>query len=469
MKTTQPEARVNTEPPTTAPRFRFVVMGTLWVTFFFLFLDRVNISMAAPYLMDELGFSGKQMGLILSVYYWGYIAGQLSGGVVARPVWHSGLGHGHVRLWCVMTVLTGMCHSLYQFCVIRGIFGLSEGAVANPLHKIENHWVLPHERGWVYGVAMGCGYLGLVLGTPLVAWLITSWGWRVMFYGTGLLTVAGVVLFWLVVYDHPSQHPWISEEEKRLIEDAVTKDRVTYNPDAGAVQSLSFRQGLGLLVGNWAFWSICVAGFFMVGVFFTNLSWLPGYLVKDRGFTLMHSGIYLILPYLAAFAGALACGYIGDRTGNRSAVGACAGLLTVPPSWSGVESGRRGRDRLMCLMLFLNAAAVNTLIVLFFDILPDEVLGMAVGIFCRHLRRAGRGNRSPGDGLLVRCHRIVYGRFCRPGRRSPAGCLPAQPGVFLRAAHQATQAGEGRPRRSARVGRGVLARMSRQRRNQHDL
>lgn len=36
---------------------------------------------------------------------------------------------------------------------------------------------------------------------------------------------------------------------------------------------------------------------------------------------------------------------------------------------------------LMCLMLFLNAAAVNTLIVLLFDILPDEVLGMAVGIF----------------------------------------------------------------------------------------
>ena len=54
------------------PRFRFVVMGALWVTFFFLFLDRVNISMAAPYLMDEMGFSGKQMGLILSVYYWGY-------------------------------------------------------------------------------------------------------------------------------------------------------------------------------------------------------------------------------------------------------------------------------------------------------------------------------------------------------------------------------------------------------------
>ncbi len=364
------------------PRFRFAVMGALWVTFFFLFLDRVNISMAAPYLMDELGFSGKQMGLVLSIYYWGYIVGQLSGGVVADRYGIRKWATVMFFMWCVMTVLTGMCHSLFQFCVVRGFFGLSEGAVANPLHKIENHWVLPHERGWVYGVAMGCGYMGLVIGTPVVAWLITSWGWRVMFYSTGLLTVFGVFLFWLLVYDHPHQHPWISEEEKRLIEDAVAKDRVTYNPDAEAAQILSFRDSLGLLAGNWAFWGICTAGFFMVGVFFTNLSWLPGYLVKDRGFTVMNSGIYLILPYLAAFAGALVCGYIGDRIGNRSGVGACTGFLTVPAILGLVFSQDvTAVIGLMCLMLFLNAAAVNTLIVLLFDILPDEVLGMAVGIF----------------------------------------------------------------------------------------
>ena len=364
------------------PRFRFVVMGALWVTFFFLFLDRVNISMAAPYLMDEMGLSGQQMGLILSVYYWGYIIGQLSGGVVADRFGIRTWATVMYGMWCVMTVLTGMCHSLLQFCVIRGFFGLSEGAVANPLHKIENHWVLPHERGWVYGVAMGCGYLGLVIGTPLVAWLITSWGWRMMFYGTGGLTILGVGLFWLLVYDHPHQHPWISEEERQLIEDAVMKDRVTYNPNTDAVPLLSFRESLGLLANNWAFWSICVAGFFMLGVFFTNLSWLPGYLVKDRGFSIMSSGIYLILPYLAAFAGALSCGYIGDRTGNRSAVGVCTGLLTVPAILGLVFSQEvTAVVGLMCVMLFLNAAAVNTLIVLLFDILPDEVLGMAIGIF----------------------------------------------------------------------------------------
>jgi MFS transporter, ACS family, hexuronate transporter len=363
------------------PRFRFVVMGALWMTAFFLFLDRVNISLAAPYLMDELGLSGVQMGFILSVYYWGYIAGQLGGGVAADHwsirKWASGM----FFTWCVLTVLTGACRSLSQLAVVRGLFGVSEGAVANPLHKLENHWLLPRERGRVYGATMGFGYLGLILGLPLVGWLIESWGWRVMFFGTGVLTLAGVGLFWLLVYDHPREHPRVSAEERALIEGAVTTDRVTFDPQRGTLRSLSFGAGVHVLARDRAFWGLCVAGFFALGVFFTNLSWLPGYLVKDRGYTVMSSGFYLILPYIAAFAGALSGGYLGDRTGNRCTVALCTGLLTGP-ALIGLMLSRdvTGVIALMGVVLFLNAATVNNLIVLLFDLFPAEVLGVAVAV-----------------------------------------------------------------------------------------
>ena len=364
------------------PRFRFAVMGALWMTVFFLFLDRVNISLAAPYLMDELGLSGVETGFIFSVYYWGYIIGQLGGGVAADRLSIRKWASVMFFTWCVLTALTGTCRSLLQLAVVRGLFGVSEGAVANPLHKLENHWLLPHERGWVYGTTMGFGYLGLILGMPLVGWLINVWGWRVMFYGTGALTVLGVGLFWLLVYDRPREHPWVSAEEKALIEEAVAKDRVNFDPQQGTVRSLSWTEGVQSLARNPAFWGICLVGFFALGVFFTNLSWLPGYLVKERGYTVMSSGIYLILPYLAAFAGALFGGYLGDRTGNRSAVGLCTGLLTGPA----IVGLMLSQDvtsviLLMGAVLFLNAATVNSLIVLLFDLLPAEVLGIAVAIF----------------------------------------------------------------------------------------
>src|ERR1700741_51535 len=110
--------------PQSPPRFRFVVMGALWMTAFFLFLDRVNISLAAPYIMDELRLSGIETGLILSSYYWGYILGQLSGGVASDRLsirkWSSLMFAG----WCILTALTGMCRSVGQFTLVRGLFGI---------------------------------------------------------------------------------------------------------------------------------------------------------------------------------------------------------------------------------------------------------------------------------------------------------------------------------------------------------
>lgn len=364
------------------PRFRFAVMGVLWITTFFLFLDRVNISLAIPHIMDELKLNGIEAGFILSIYYWGYIVGHLGGGIAADRVGVRKWASVMFFAWCVLTVLTGMCRSLWHFGVVRGLFGISEGAVANPLQKLENHWVLPNERGWVYGVLVGFGYLGLVLGMPLVGWLINVWGWRVMFYATGALTLFGVGLFWLLVYDHPHEHPWISEEEKTLIEEALAKDRVTFDPQQGMVRPLSFTEGMQTLLRNRAFWGICVIGFFALGTFFANLSWLPGYLVKERGYTVMSSGVFLILPYLAAFGGALSGGYLGDRTGNRSAVGLCAGFLTGP-AMVGLMLSQDMSSMILfvCITLFLNAAATNAMVILLFDLLPAEVLGIAMGIY----------------------------------------------------------------------------------------
>jgi len=356
-------------------------MGALWLTAFFLFLDRVNISLAAPYIMDELGLTGVEMGLILSAYYWGYIIGQLGGGVASDRFSIRKWASVMFASWCVLTALTGLCRSLGQFAVVRGLFGVAEGSVANPINKLENNWLLPNERGWVYGATVGSGYLGLIIGLPLVGWIISAWGWRVMFYGVGVLTIVGVVVFWLLIYDHPDEHPWISQAEKNLLREAVSRDRVTFDPQDGAVRAVGFAEGLRILAGNWVFWVICGAMFFILCVGFTNLSWLPGYLVKERGYTILKSGFALSIPYLAALVGSLVGGYLGDRTGRRSAVGLLMNLLTGPLMIAlMLTQDVTMTVACMSAVLFFNAAAFNALIVLLFDLFPAEVVGVAAGV-----------------------------------------------------------------------------------------
>jgi len=376
-----PQSAMKKPQHSSVPRFRFVVMAALWVTAFFLFLDRVNISFAAPAIMDELGLSGVETGLILSVYYWGYIAGQIGGGIASDRFSIRGWATVMFFSWCILTALTGACRSVAQFALVRGLFGIAEGSVANPINKLENQWLLPQERGWVYGATVGFGYLGIIAGVVVVGWLIELWGWRVMFYGTGALTVVGVFLFWLLVYDHPREHPWVSPEEVALIEGTLTKDRVTFNPQHGSARPLTFATGVQMLAGHWVFWVICACMLFTQCVGFTNLSWLPGYLVKERGYTIMKSGAVLAIPYLAAFAGALCGGYLGDKTGHRSLVGFVVSLLTGPAMIVlMLTQDVMPTIMLMSLALFLNAAAFNALAVLLFDLFPAEVVGVAAGV-----------------------------------------------------------------------------------------
>jgi sugar phosphate permease len=63
---------------------RLIVMSVIWFASFFLILDRVNISLAAPRIMSELTFDATQMGFILSIYYWGYLLGHFSSGLITQ-------------------------------------------------------------------------------------------------------------------------------------------------------------------------------------------------------------------------------------------------------------------------------------------------------------------------------------------------------------------------------------------------
>lgn len=360
---------------------RLLVLSVIWLGSFFLAFDRVNISLAAPGIMNELGFDGVQMGFVLSIYYWGYLFGNFSGGIISDQLRLRALSAWMILAWCGLTALTGACHTLWQFAIVRMLFGLSEGATANLMHKLQNNWLLPTERGRAYGIFIGFVYLGVAFGMPLVGWLIKLWDWRAMFYISAVLTLGLVALFAFIIRDHPHEHPWMPEQEKEELRQALAKDRVAFDAHANTASTLSFRQRIAALAGIRAFWLMCAASFFGVGVYFTNMSWLPGYLVKERGYTVMNSGIYLTIPYLAAFAGMWSAGGLGDRFGNRSLVGLATGLLTFPALMGLALSQDVGTTILMMsVVLFLNSASLNGIVVLLFDIIPAEVFGTSIGI-----------------------------------------------------------------------------------------
>lgn len=363
------------------PKFRFVIVAICWLTAIFLYFDRVNISMAAPHIMSELGLSGTGMGFVLSMFSWGFIFGHVAGGVAADRLSIRRWGTCFFLIWCAATYLTGLCHTVLQFAIVRCIFGFAEGAFVNPMNKLQNHWVMPNERGLVNGSLMFAAYAGLVFGMPAVGWLIDQYGWREMFFVSAVVSLVGALAFWLVVRDYPKDHPWISAKERTAVESALAQDRVTYDSQRHDVQRLSFRAAAAILFKNPIFWAICGAAFFVQMIYVTNFSWLPSYLVLERGFSEIKSGNALSLPYLAAAFGALSGGFISDRLGSRTLVIILGALLTIPGIVGLlVLDSETAVLTMIALVLFCNAAAVSLFVVLLFDLFPPEVTGIALAV-----------------------------------------------------------------------------------------
>src|SRR5262245_45229621 len=221
---------------------RLIVMSVIWFASFFLILDRVNISLAAPRIMSELTFEATQMGFVLSIYYWGYLLGHFSSGLISDRVRLRSFTSWMILAWSLLTAMTGACSTLWQFGLVRLLFGVTEGATANLNHKLQNNWLLPEERGRAYGIFIGFAYLGVAFGMPLVGWIINLWDWRMMFVIVGVMTLAVLVLFAVVIRDHPSEHPWLSENEKAEVREALSPSLTAPDSHGDSPAPLPFRE-----------------------------------------------------------------------------------------------------------------------------------------------------------------------------------------------------------------------------------
>lgn len=358
-------------------RFRLVVLSAVWIAGFFYIVDRINISLAAPALIKEFGLTGTQMGTILSAYFWGFIPGTFLGGMAADHWGLRRMATLWLGAWCVLTALTASCDSFWQFCLIRGILGFAEGATLPCCQKLQNNWLLPDERGKYYGVFEGTTRMGAALGLPLVGWLIGLWQWRGMFYATAGLTFLIFLYFRLMIRDHPREHPWISPQERDMIHAALDQDR---RGPLGK-KKLSFREGLAVTTGDWAFWLLCLTNFMVAALYFANMTWLPGFMIKERGYTVMKTGIFLSLPFLGAILGGLACGYLGDWLKKRSLVGMIFCIVACP-AMIGAMAAKSflSTELLLITALFFSMGAINSIIVLVYDLYPIESFGTAIGI-----------------------------------------------------------------------------------------
>jgi len=169
------------------------VLVLLALSVFINYLDRGNLSIAAPLLKNEFQLSATQLGVLLSSFFWTYsFFLPVSGWLVDRldVKW---VIAGGFFLWSAATAATGTVHAFGTLLLARLVLGAGESVSYPACSTILSRYFPEHKRGFANASIIAGMAMGPAVGTLAGGILMSRFGWRTVFLGS-MSAVGGGVL-----------------------------------------------------------------------------------------------------------------------------------------------------------------------------------------------------------------------------------------------------------------------------------
>ncbi len=257
------------------------------------YIDRGAIATAAPLLQDELQLSPSQIGWVLAVFYWAYAPLQPVMGWLADRIGPAIVLAAGFALWSLATAATGLVWGLASLVVLRLLMGAGEATFYPSALSLLVRNVPSTQRALATATMQFGAVLGPALGTLLGGMIMLRFGWRTMF-----VVMGSASLVWLVVWRRRMRAERMAQASSTV---ATVPDDADDNPSYGVIlrQRALWGGMLGTFCSNYAFYFV--------------FSWLPLYLVRERGLTLEMMTYATTAFFIADGASILLVGYMLDR------------------------------------------------------------------------------------------------------------------------------------------------------------
>jgi MFS family permease len=274
-----------------------IVLALLCLLYLILFVNRVNISTAAPLMKADLKLTNTQLGFVFSAFAIPYAFFQLIGGWIGDK-----FGPRLTLTMCcalvgVSTILTGaVTHGFASLFALRLALGFGEGAAFPTATRAMSSWTPAGSWGFAQGITHSFARLGNAMTPPIMAALLLYISWR------GSFVVLGFASFvWLFVWawyfrNEPAEHPSITQVELSTLPSALTaiggsnRKPVPWWPLAQRILPVTIVD----FCYGWTLWLF--------------LSWIPTFFFENYHLDLQASAIFS--------AGVLFAGVIGDTVGG---------------------------------------------------------------------------------------------------------------------------------------------------------
>lgn len=316
---------------------------TRWIytagLFFFLainFADKAMMGLAAEPIMHELRLSHAEFGRIAASFFALFSVSAVIVGLLANRIKTRWLLLAMVVVWSISQAPLLIATIPATLVLSRVLLGASEG----PAYPVAMHalykWFPDEERVLPSSVLSIGGAFGSGCVAPIITMIIVHVGWRAAF-----LSLAGVGIVWALI--------WLVIGKEGPLGSSSAHGHDGGSPDRTALPE---RVPLRALLLSRTFIGATVMTFAMYVILTIAVIWLPSYLVKVAGYSMVQASWIVVLPSLAQMAlgplfgwgsqrlmrGGLSSRHARGTAGGLTVVtcGAALALMTLMPAGSGL-------------------------------------------------------------------------------------------------------------------------------------
>ena len=258
------------------------------------YVDRGNLATAATLIKAELNISPAQLGFLLTAFFVSYVPMQPVVGWLVERFGASRILVAGFVVWSLATILTGFVSGFAALFACRLLLGVGESVSFPATAKILAETVDEERRGLANGITQAGVSFGPAFGVFFGGMLTAAFGWRLFFVGFGAASLLWA-LAWLVVAHGRARR---AETPRELC--AVPMELILREPSLWGAS-------IGHFCGNF--------------VLYFNTTWIPYYLVHERGWSIAQMAMIGGTAYLAAGTSAILTGWVADlfiRAGGSS-------------------------------------------------------------------------------------------------------------------------------------------------------
>ena len=253
------------------------------------YADRLTLSVVSTDLRKEFQMTEQDYSHVVTLFLLAYAIMYAGSGMIVDKL---GAKKGFAFFifgWSVAQMLHAATTGKWSLAGARFFLGLCEPGNWPAAVKAVNEWFPPAQRALGVGIFNAGSSLGSALAPPMVAAITIRYGWKSAFLFTGSLGFLWLIA-WLFIYETPA-----NKQAEAIAEKVDWRKVIRARPC----------------------YTLMIARFFTDPVIYFMIFWLPEYLRKERGYSLLEVGYYAWVPFIFGDIGYVMGGWLSGMLIDR--------------------------------------------------------------------------------------------------------------------------------------------------------